>query len=283
MDFKEFKAQLKKLNNLVKNLEEIGSVSALDQAMIKRKIEGLYEVVAADYFERPESKIEESKKEQKTIPDVPSNVDFPSPSAKTEKPSSVEENTEQEEDDKDSVFYFEDSDESEEKEKEEKPKDESSSINTDAEEHSVATPKNEEVNSEFQNETNGTAEKSDYQESQETHVATQSTSTSTELEELFDISRGNELSDRLSATPVNDILKAMGLNERIFTQNELFGGNHTEFKQTIEKLNSLQSFAEAKNYLKSTIAEKYDWADPERKEIATNFIHIIHRRYKNSI
>ena len=47
-----------------------------------------------------------------------------------------------------------------------------------------------------------------------------------ELSELFQTEQINELSDKLSFSPISDLTKAMGLNERIFTVNELFGGNN---------------------------------------------------------
>ena len=59
-----------------------------------------------------------------------------------------------------------------------------------------------------------------------------------EVESLFEEIAGKELSDRLSNAPVADLTKAFGLNDRLLTQNELFGGNKSAFDETIKDLNN---------------------------------------------
>ena len=99
-------------------------------------------------------------------------------------------------------------------------------------------------------------------------------------EELFTPEvESNELSQKLSLTPINDLNKAMGLNERIFTVNELFGGENAVFKSTMDALNKLSSFEEAKIYLSQNIADKYGWSSKDKRNIAKNFIKLIRRRY----
>lgn len=98
--------------------------------------------------------------------------------------------------------------------------------------------------------------------------------------EIFDIKESTELSERLSQMPISDIWRAMGLNERIFTQNELFGGDHEVFQSTVQRLNECSTFEEAKSFLMEEIVDKYDWADEGRKNIAKNFIRLIRRKYK---
>ena len=48
------------------------------------------------------------------------------------------------------------------------------------------------------------------------------------LRELFEINSGTEVSDKLAQAPIADLTKAMSINEKIFTVNELFGGNQDE-------------------------------------------------------
>ena len=100
-----------------------------------------------------------------------------------------------------------------------------------------------------------------------------------ELKEIFSVKQSQELSERLSQLPIDDIWTAMGLNERIFTQNELFGGDHELFKQTVQKINQMNSFAEAKSYLIENIAQNQNWASEDRVKIAKNFVKLIHRRF----
>lgn len=100
-----------------------------------------------------------------------------------------------------------------------------------------------------------------------------------DLDQLFDQPQAKELSDRLSELPIPDLNKAMGLNERIFTINELFDGDQEIFKKTMLQLNGLSNFEEAKNYLVKNIAVKFNWAAREKKNKAKNFIKLVRRRY----
>ncbi|HUR29931.1 MAG TPA: hypothetical protein VMZ69_00795 [Saprospiraceae bacterium] len=102
-----------------------------------------------------------------------------------------------------------------------------------------------------------------------------------ELNKLFDLQKSDEGS-RFSHVPIASIESAMGLNERIFTLNELFGGDKGLFDAWCTKLNSLTSFAEAKNVLMSGPAKDFKWADPERIKMAEQFIRIVSRRYPKS-
>jgi hypothetical protein len=99
------------------------------------------------------------------------------------------------------------------------------------------------------------------------------------LEELFAFGSAKELSEKLSQLPITDIRKAMGLNERIFTVNELFGGQQSAFDDTLKALNLLRSFDEAKQYLLQNAARQFDWAEKDRKNKAKTFIKLVKRRY----
>ncbi len=100
-----------------------------------------------------------------------------------------------------------------------------------------------------------------------------------DMEELFAFKSATELSEKLSELPISDIKKAMGLNERISTQNELFGGDAAAFDATVSTLNTLKSYDEAKDYLIRNVASKYKWSSKEKKEKAKSFIKLVRRRY----
>ena len=100
-----------------------------------------------------------------------------------------------------------------------------------------------------------------------------------EMEELFAMNSAKELSEKLSELPIKDIKKAMGLNERIFTVNELFGGDQAAFDAVTTTLNGLKNFDAAKGYLIRNVAGKYKWAAKTRKNKAKNFIKLVKRRY----
>lgn len=100
-----------------------------------------------------------------------------------------------------------------------------------------------------------------------------------EVAELFHEKQATDLSEKLSSMPVNDLLKTMGLNERILTVNELFGGDANAFKNVMTDLNRLNNFEEAKKYLAANVVEKYGWTKRNKKSKAKVLIKTIRRRY----
>ena len=101
---------------------------------------------------------------------------------------------------------------------------------------------------------------------------------SEEYLELFEFSEAKELSERLSQQPLKDLRKAMGINERILTTNELFDGNGDALKETLSTLNGLRDFDEAKDYL-ANIADIYDWSTKKKKKKAKIFVKLIRRKF----
>ena len=88
----------------------------------------------------------------------------------------------------------------------------------------------------------------------------------------------SELSDRLSRTPIDDLTRCMGINEKIFTMNELFGGDSSLFNNTMSDLNKLDSLDQAKDYLVEKVALEQGWADPGKIKKADKFIKLISRK-----
>ncbi|NNE14369.1 MAG: hypothetical protein HKN51_05295 [Saprospiraceae bacterium] len=102
---------------------------------------------------------------------------------------------------------------------------------------------------------------------------------SQEIKDLFDIEEMPELSDKLANAPISDLTKAMGINEKIFTQKELFGGDQKEMDNILLAMNGLSNFDEAKSVMMKSVAVKYDWTAPSRIKKAKNFIKFVRRRY----
>ena len=98
-------------------------------------------------------------------------------------------------------------------------------------------------------------------------------------QELFTFKKIEDLSEQLDSTPISSIQKAMGLNERILTQNELFGGDKTSFDNALQRLNSLENFEEARTYLSDELIPLYEWMDEKRIKKAQWFIKLIKRKY----
>jgi hypothetical protein len=101
-----------------------------------------------------------------------------------------------------------------------------------------------------------------------------------ELMSLFEIKEAEDLGDKLSKLPIKDLTKAMSINERIFTINELFGGDHVLFAKTVDHLNGLSNYEQAVDYLLKGVAEKHDWEDPQHLKKAEQFIHLVQRRFR---
>jgi len=103
------------------------------------------------------------------------------------------------------------------------------------------------------------------------------------LEKLFDLPKMDEMSGRFSHVPITNIETALGLNDRIFTLNELFGGDKALFDATCSRLNHLNSYAEARTLLMAGPALEFSWSEPERIKMAEQFIRIVSRRYPKSV
>ncbi len=96
---------------------------------------------------------------------------------------------------------------------------------------------------------------------------------------LFEDNPVNDLSDKLSMLPISDLTRALSINEKFFTIQQLFGGDSQAFEQTLQKLNSLSSFDEASEALIHSVASQYEWAAEAKKKKAEQFIKIVKRRY----
>ncbi len=79
--------------------------------------------------------------------------------------------------------------------------------------------------------------------------------------------------DLLFTKPVDDVRKAMGINDRFYYQRELFGGNSDLFNQTLDQLNRMSNFDDANKFLVSN----FDW-DTE-SEVSSSFFKIVKRRF----
>ena len=99
-----------------------------------------------------------------------------------------------------------------------------------------------------------------------------------EHEVLFEQKEAKELSEKLSSQPIKDLNKAMGINEKILTINELFSKDDSAYKTAVKQLNVLKSFEEAKPIL-SELAEKHNWTQRNKKKKAQVFIKLVRRRY----
>ncbi len=108
---------------------------------------------------------------------------------------------------------------------------------------------------------------------------THTTVFSDELLEVFEEKESNELSEKLSLTPIKNLTKAFSINERIFTVREMFGGDNEAFDKAIKDLNKLDSVEEAKDYILDNLVEKYDWDNSEMIKKLKHLFKTVKRRY----
>ena len=110
-------------------------------------------------------------------------------------------------------------------------------------------------------------------------TVTTSKAVSAEIENLFNEESINQHSYRFSQTPIIDISKAMGINEKILTINQLFNKDQQEFNYVAAKLNYFNTFEEASQFLKTEVAEKYKWDAESKRAEAIDFIRLVSRKY----
>ncbi len=104
-------------------------------------------------------------------------------------------------------------------------------------------------------------------------------SAKSDYEELFDFKDAEELLDIRSQMPIKDLTKVMLSRDKKSTIKDLFGGDDKAFDATLKTLNTFKSYNQAKIYLSENIAAKYAWLDKSRKDKASDFIILVHRRY----
>ena len=67
------------------------------------------------------------------------------------------------------------------------------------------------------------------------------------------------VADKLSSKPVGDLKKSIGINERFTLINELFGGNQQLFMESIDKINNVNAYDDARKMLYEELAGKLKW------------------------
>lgn len=102
---------------------------------------------------------------------------------------------------------------------------------------------------------------------------------SDEFMSIFKDFTSKELSEKLSMLPIKDLKKAFGLNEKIFTINELFNGDNAFFDKIMDEMNQLNSAEEAKKYIITNIAKRFNWDSDNKIKKAEQFFRTIRRRY----
>lgn len=86
-----------------------------------------------------------------------------------------------------------------------------------------------------------------------------------------------ELAHKLKDTPVKDLRKAIGINDRFVFINELFRGDEDMYERSIKTINSFSILPEAEYWIQRELKLKLGWN--ENLESVQHFDQLVRRRF----
>lgn len=86
-----------------------------------------------------------------------------------------------------------------------------------------------------------------------------------------------EIGHAIKDTPVKDLRKAIGVNDRYVFINELFRGDETMYERSIKTINSFNIYPEAEFWIKRELKLKLAWND--ENEAVQLFDKLVKRRF----
>jgi hypothetical protein len=86
----------------------------------------------------------------------------------------------------------------------------------------------------------------------------------------------NSLAER-GAPKVASLRDAISINQRFSFVNELFGGEHEEYREAIEHLDTLPSADAALAYVRQELANRHDWS--RKEEHVSKLLKLIERKF----
>jgi len=105
------------------------------------------------------------------------------------------------------------------------------------------------------------------------------TQATAELAAIFNVEEKIDISDQLSMSPIKDLTKGLGINEKIFTITELFGGDAEIYSHIMTQINNMSDYSEARDYLLTGIAKDQNWGDADKIKKAAKFAKLVKRRF----
>ena len=86
-----------------------------------------------------------------------------------------------------------------------------------------------------------------------------------------------ELLEVLKETPVKDLRKAIGINDRFVFISDLFRGDEAVYERSIKTINSFNIYAEAEYWINRELKVKLGWDN--KKESVLHFYQLVKRRF----
>ena len=85
------------------------------------------------------------------------------------------------------------------------------------------------------------------------------------------------LADKLRKKPVEDLISAIGINEKFLFTNDLFNGSSEDFIEHVGILNQQNDLSKALEHINETLVLKYNWNTKSKQ--FKEFVNLVERRY----
>ena len=85
------------------------------------------------------------------------------------------------------------------------------------------------------------------------------------------------VADKLSQSPIEDLNKAIGLNQKFLFMNDLFEGENEKYKEALNTINNFSTYMEADEYINNSLKHQFKWDDESLS--VQKFIDLVKRRF----
>jgi hypothetical protein len=86
-----------------------------------------------------------------------------------------------------------------------------------------------------------------------------------------------EVVHTLKDSPIKDLRKGIGINDRFTFVNELFRGDEAMYERSIKTINGFHILSEAEYWINRELKVKLGWND--NKDLVQHFYHLVRRRF----
>jgi hypothetical protein len=100
---------------------------------------------------------------------------------------------------------------------------------------------------------------------------------STSINDKLKTANTAELGAVLKSSPVKELRKAIGVNDRFVFINELFRGDEAMYERSIKTINNFRILPEAQYWMERELKIKLGWDDS--REIVQHFYQLVKRRF----
>lgn len=102
-------------------------------------------------------------------------------------------------------------------------------------------------------------------------------SSSTSINDKLKSGGTAELGSTLKGSPVKELRKAIGVNDRFVFINELFRGDEPMYERSIKTINNFRILPEAEYWMERELKIKLGWDDS--RDIVQHFYQLVRRRF----